>query len=129
PERTTPSIICRWKIANTIIIGMTATADPAVIMFHCAPTSPENSDSPTGSVYICRDSATIRGHKYAFQLPMKVRMARAAREGFTRGKAMRQYSPNSLRPSRSEEHTSELQSRENLVCRLLLEKKKRGDHG
>src|SRR5690606_13536288 len=26
-------------------------------------------------------------------------------------------------PNRSEEHTSELQSRENLVCRLLLEKK------
>src|SRR5690606_39780676 len=26
--------------------------------------------------------------------------------------------------TRSEEHTSELQSRENLVCRLLLEKKK-----
>src|SRR5690606_39382575 len=26
-------------------------------------------------------------------------------------------------PRRSEEHTSELQSRENLVCRLLLEKK------
>src|SRR5690606_42112900 len=26
-------------------------------------------------------------------------------------------------PARSEEHTSELQSRENLVCRLLLEKK------
>src|SRR5207302_11159499 len=28
---------------------------------------------------------------------------------------------------RSEEHTSELQSRENLVCRLLLEKKKNTD--
>src|SRR5690606_41757531 len=28
-------------------------------------------------------------------------------------------------PTRSEEHTSELQSRENLVCRLLLEKKKK----
>src|SRR5690606_41952731 len=28
---------------------------------------------------------------------------------------------------RSEEHTSELQSRENLVCRLLLEKKKKSD--
>src|SRR5690606_41318422 len=28
------------------------------------------------------------------------------------------------RERRSEEHTSELQSRENLVCRLLLEKKK-----
>src|SRR5690606_40251571 len=32
-------------------------------------------------------------------------------------------SPNC--PGRSEEHTSELQSRENLVCRLLLEKKKK----
>src|SRR5690606_41962153 len=29
-----------------------------------------------------------------------------------------------LGTGRSEEHTSELQSRENLVCRLLLEKKK-----
>src|SRR5688572_30878739 len=28
--------------------------------------------------------------------------------------------------SRSEEHTSELQSQSNLVCRLLLEKKKKG---
>src|SRR5690606_36929031 len=32
-----------------------------------------------------------------------------------------------LRARRSEEHTSELQSRENLVCRLLLEKKKSSD--
>src|SRR5436309_8346298 len=31
-------------------------------------------------------------------------------------------------PRRSEEHTSELQSRENLVCRLLLEKKKKQHH-
>src|SRR5690606_39653382 len=31
-------------------------------------------------------------------------------------------------PTRSEEHTSELQSRENLVCRLLLEKKKAEPH-
>src|SRR2546429_5920629 len=30
------------------------------------------------------------------------------------------------RAARSEEHTSELQSRLHLVCRLLLEKKKRG---
>src|SRR3712207_7905142 len=29
------------------------------------------------------------------------------------------------RPERSEEHTSELQSRQYLVCRLLLEKKKK----
>src|SRR2546430_12969572 len=30
--------------------------------------------------------------------------------------------------SRSEEHTSELQSQSNLVCRLLLEKKKKRSH-
>src|SRR2546430_10379047 len=30
-----------------------------------------------------------------------------------------------LNPHRSEEHTSELQSQSNLVCRLLLEKKKK----
>src|SRR5688500_19391714 len=32
------------------------------------------------------------------------------------------------RPARSEEHTSELQSPCNLVCRLLLEKKKNTSH-
>src|SRR2546422_2021904 len=31
---------------------------------------------------------------------------------------------DTLKPGRSEEHTSELQSRLHLVCRLLLEKKK-----
>src|SRR6266571_565095 len=34
-------------------------------------------------------------------------------------------SPLPTRPRRSEEHTSELQSHVNLVCRLLLEKKKK----
>src|SRR2546430_10006460 len=32
------------------------------------------------------------------------------------------------RRARSEEHTSELQSQSNLVCRLLLEKKKKDEH-
>src|SRR5690606_39637971 len=44
---------------------------------------------------------------------------------------MRRTSPTvACRPPhpRSEEHTSELQSRENLVCRLLLEKKKIRSH-
>src|SRR3712207_7188882 len=35
---------------------------------------------------------------------------------------------NRLHPTRSEEHTSELQSRQYLVCRLLLEKKKHKPH-
>src|SRR2546429_5777433 len=37
----------------------------------------------------------------------------------------RDTSKNSLNNKRSEEHTSELQSRLHLVCRLLLEKKKK----
>src|SRR5215475_15553904 len=44
------------------------------------------------------------------------------------GRGPRQFpaaDPLAHRDRRSEEHTSELQSRENLVCRLLLEKKKR----
>src|SRR2546427_1594571 len=42
--------------------------------------------------------------------------------------AVRFFSPYEVRmhsTSRSEEHTSELQSQSNLVCRLLLEKKKK----
>src|SRR3712207_8143881 len=35
--------------------------------------------------------------------------------------------PDALGAGRSEEHTSELQSRQYLVCRLLLEKKERND--
>src|SRR2546430_12475355 len=37
------------------------------------------------------------------------------------------YARVGCRFNRSEEHTSELQSQSNLVCRLLLEKKKRED--
>src|SRR3989475_8640810 len=36
--------------------------------------------------------------------------------------------PRNGPPGRSEEHTSELQSQSNLVCRLLLEKKKKNAH-
>src|SRR2546427_3539341 len=39
------------------------------------------------------------------------------------GLAARRKDAGCHRPARSEEHTSELQSQSNLVCRLLLEKK------
>src|SRR5205807_7707170 len=55
----------------------------------------------------------------------------ASRE--TRARRTRQGAPPAIRgrsraPGRSEEHTSELQSPCNLVCRLLLEKKKKGQN-
>src|SRR2546427_2034608 len=41
------------------------------------------------------------------------------------GKGSNESAPGCGTPHRSEEHTSELQSQSNLVCRLLLEKKKK----
>src|SRR2546430_16765404 len=41
-----------------------------------------------------------------------------------RGRPDRTPAPDPTSSARSEEHTSELQSQSNLVCRLLLEKKK-----
>src|SRR5436309_4117243 len=48
-------------------------------------------------------------------------LARHSSDAVTR---FQQLSDTACIGCRSEEHTSELQSRENLVCRLLLEKKK-----
>src|SRR5256886_12580753 len=39
-------------------------------------------------------------------------------------RSLNRIAPPAFNGSRSEEHTSELQSQSNLVCRLLLEKKK-----
>src|SRR2546427_5815453 len=44
-------------------------------------------------------------------------------------RAMRAVASASTSSLRSEEHTSELQSQSNLVCRLLLEKKKKRIQG
>src|SRR5690606_39638895 len=69
---------------------------------------------------VTRDGSGCR--RECVRAPLRCRLgggdARRCRAGTRPGT---QRSP---RP-RSEEHTSELQSRENLVCRLLLEKKKK----
>src|SRR5690606_40833466 len=56
----------------------------------------------------------------------------ARKEGLARPRRRHRRARRTTRqaeaPARSEEHTSELQSREKLVCRLLLEKKKKSDH-
>src|SRR2546422_2978862 len=61
------------------------------------------------------------GHRYgAVSVPALPHGAGHAGES-----ELRRAGPCRGRPHRSEEHTSELQSRLHLVCRLLLEKKKR----
>src|SRR3712207_9003008 len=55
------------------------------------------------------------------------RSPRTTRPPLLRSGSIPRYprSPTDRPPRRSEEHTSELQSRQYLVCRLLLEKKKK----
>src|SRR5688572_15712992 len=55
-------------------------------------------------------------------LSLSVTASSASRRRRTR--SLRQSLASSTAARRSEEHTSELQSQSNLVCRLLLEKKK-----
>src|SRR3712207_7215523 len=53
------------------------------------------------------------------------RSAGPGRGGAARGAATQRRAATTTLAGRSEEHTSELQSRQYLVCRLLLEKKKK----
>src|SRR6266511_4491295 len=66
---------------------------------------------PSGAALSGADAASTRSRKGRSRASGKTRRRRAGGE-------------DGVCPHRSEEHTSELQSRENLVCRLLLEKKK-----
>src|SRR5690606_41411818 len=65
-------------------------------------------------IHLCID-APFRKLGLARRLINAIQQKHAGRHGI---------SLSCRRDYRSEEHTSELQSRENLVCRLLLEKKK-----
>src|SRR2546427_6450569 len=78
-------------------------------------------------VFFFNDTATTEIYTLSLHdaLPISRRPPRAGRRPGSRFRA-RVRLPDAARAgqSRSEEHTSELQSQSNLVCRLLLEKKK-----
>src|SRR5260370_31889855 len=65
--------------------------------------------------------STLFPYTTLFRSPSNSAIARAL---FFQGGNVPDVSSQFLRLQRSEEHTSELQSHLNLVCRLLLEKKK-----
>src|SRR5690606_39974536 len=80
------------------------------------------ASTPSSSILTCHQVSTVT---FALDLlgmdrpPRDVQATDCARRSSRKG-----TKPCSASQSRSEEHTSELQSRENIVCRLLLEKKK-----
>src|SRR5690606_40676432 len=64
-------------------------------------------------------------HRRPTRRPDRPRNGGFPRRTYRRGDeaGLAEGQPTALSLTRSEEHTSELQSRENIVCRLLLEKK------
>src|SRR5438034_6697408 len=91
-----------------------------------------STDSPPTEIYTLslHDALPIclENYRRCVQLPYRRRRVRLRARP-------RQDSPDSAgswrscpAPRRSEEHTSELQSHSDLVCRLLLEKKKNKTH-
>src|SRR5207302_3559160 len=104
-----------------------------------------NQDNPAAGLWrtrVPRNSSTITTASEQCQTPKRAELDRPSSPDLHSGKTRLArpisshkgvmfgkkpvicYSPCHGLP-RSEEHTSELQSRENLVCRLLLEKKKK----
>src|SRR5258708_8386028 len=78
--------------------------------------------SPPASAATSRRSATVSVAAYRLS---PTRASRSRRRCRTTADAFPRSSIARRRSRRSEEHTSELQSPDHLVCRLLLEKKKR----
>src|SRR5690606_41289533 len=104
---------------NDFRIAPAATDVSSLSLHDALPISTsEPAPEPKGPVYTLEDGTKVEIDPEAETLPKKVRKDLAKRAGATAsGDSVSAYA-NFIR---SEEHTSELQSRENLVCRLLLE--------
>src|SRR2546430_16845548 len=76
--------------------------------------------------FFFNDTATTEIYTLSLHdaLPISILCVRTYRRFFTVGR-LKALLLQASRHGRSEEHTSELQSQSNLVCRLLLEKKKK----
>src|SRR2546421_5013553 len=84
---------------------------------------PRSTLFPYTTLFRSRGIWVRRSARHAARRDGRIGDARAADPGAGRACARDRVRP-SRRAARSEEHTSELQSRSDLVCRLLLEKKK-----
>src|SRR3712207_8209923 len=92
---------------------MVAVDMPCPMHMTCNPNCPSVASRPASIFAIRPAPVAPRGWPWAMAPP----------QGFTL--SMSGSSSSAHERTRSEEHTSELQSRQYLVCRLLLEKKKK----
>src|SRR5256886_13383083 len=74
--------------------------------------------------FFFNDTATTEIYTLSLHDALPISVCDRQRAGARQGRAARGAQAPHRRTRRSEEHTSELQSQSNLVCRLLLEKKK-----
>src|SRR5258708_31157921 len=71
--------------------------------------------------------STLFPYTTLFRSPIKCISSASSRALMRRGPGPGGCSSQAIGKTRSEEHTSELQSPDHLVCRLLLEKKKKNE--
>src|SRR3989442_10214219 len=116
-----------------------AQRESAMSPVGCPPSGPFGSGTPSHSQLVPREPIRLviaEGHQIV-RLGLErflgsiedFTVVATATDGPESLAAVRAHAPDvvvlDIRLSRSEEHTSELQSRPHLVCRLLLEKKKK----
>src|SRR5438034_5017268 len=87
--------------------------DFALFLYHASPPPDIYTLSLHDALPICNSGR-----------PLKVWTRQGLTHHSTSPRVARITSSGDVRPARSEEHTSELQSHSDIVCRLLLEKKK-----
>src|SRR5258708_27760100 len=87
---------------------------------------PSRGCSAVVFLFFFNDTATTEIYTLSLHdaLPISLRLRKAAAGNRRPRRTLRSPVPPSWGIRRSEEHTSELQSPDHLVCRLLLEKKK-----
>src|SRR5207302_9447296 len=109
-----------------LLTSISPTASPySLFLFHSLPPPPALHPFPTRRSSDLGPIAKLRGRvplsRWLYIAHVSVGALACGVIASHVGSQMRSH----RRRARSEEHTSELQSRENLVCRLLLEKKKK----
>src|SRR2546427_12551550 len=81
--------------------------------------------SITSFFFFFNDTATTEIYTLSLHDALPIYLAKRRRSGMCHNKDRKLCRGAARHNFRSEEHTSELQSQSNLVCRLLLEKKKK----